>query len=346
MYKPKYDLSIIIPIYNVKKEYLNDCLRSITKQEINNVEVLLIDDGSDKSNNFADISGEDFQNQCAEILKKNNHPDWDIQYIINEHKGVSYARNTGLDKASGKLIYFIDADDYVYDYGLEFLVNIFNTKQCDLIIGNYGILQNGKFTRYEQIKNINNISLEQALHLACCGFSKLYKRNIIEENHLRFSTDLTVGEDWAFYSSYLLYCTKPVQCRTTCAAVYRYHDSSTTRTYDYTSPQSVLKAIKLLSEKFKQNNVMYQGITQDFLFHINKEIKNLPKYNSKIKRKSMYYLLRNAALSIETNNENALKIKEEIKNTPGWIFYSNVSAYEYKILHSVKTNISKRRFKS
>ena len=92
-------ISIIIPVYNVE-DYLEDSIKSIISQTIfENLEIILVDDGSiDKS---------------YEIGKKFSEKYKNIKIIKQENKGVSAARNTGLDVASGQYIAFFDSDDQV-----------------------------------------------------------------------------------------------------------------------------------------------------------------------------------------------------------------------------------------
>lgn len=91
-------ISVIVPLYNAEK-YLRDCIESILSQTFTDFECMLIDDGS-KDNSL---------NICFEYAAKDNR----IKVIQNEHKGVSYARNTGLKMAKGEYISFVDSDDEI-----------------------------------------------------------------------------------------------------------------------------------------------------------------------------------------------------------------------------------------
>lgn len=93
-------ISIIIPVYNVKP-YLNRCILSIVHQTYNNLEIILIDDGS------TDGSGE--------ICKQWEKRDKRIRCIHQENAGISAARNTGINVAHGDFWGFVDSDDYVED---------------------------------------------------------------------------------------------------------------------------------------------------------------------------------------------------------------------------------------
>ena len=91
-------ISVIVPVYNVEK-YLNRCVESIMNQTYKNLQIILIDDGSN------DRSGK----ICDEYAEKDKR----IEVIHKENAGVSAARNKGLDKAKGEWITFVDADDWI-----------------------------------------------------------------------------------------------------------------------------------------------------------------------------------------------------------------------------------------
>ena len=97
-------VSIIVPIYNSEK-YLNDCLKSIQKQTYHNIEILLIDDGS--------------QDNSLVICEEVGVLDDRIKIYHQENQGVSAARNRGIELAKGKYILFIDSDDMIIDNMVE-----------------------------------------------------------------------------------------------------------------------------------------------------------------------------------------------------------------------------------
>ena len=91
-------ISFIIPVYNVEK-YLAQCIESVLVQSHDNIEIILVDDGS------TDKSGE----ICDNFSKTDNR----VRVIHQENRGASAARNAGLGIAKGNYIAFIDSDDYV-----------------------------------------------------------------------------------------------------------------------------------------------------------------------------------------------------------------------------------------
>lgn len=100
-------VSVIVPVYNVE-EYLDDCMESIVSQTYNNLEIILIDDGS------TDLSGE----KCDEWKKRDDR----IIVIHQKNKGISATRNIGIDKSVGEWIAFIDSDDAVEEEYIEKLL--------------------------------------------------------------------------------------------------------------------------------------------------------------------------------------------------------------------------------
>lgn len=91
-------ISIIVPIYNVEK-YLERCILSIIKQTYQNIEIILVNDGSTDSS--------------IEICKKYSKIDSRILLIDKENGGLSDARNVGLQVAKGDYVLFVDSDDYM-----------------------------------------------------------------------------------------------------------------------------------------------------------------------------------------------------------------------------------------
>ena len=91
-------LTIGVAVYNIKEEYLRGCIKSVTMNRGENIEILIIDDCSDES--------------CSEICRKCCEGDSRITYIKNERNmGISAVRNMIIDMASGEWVAFVDGDD-------------------------------------------------------------------------------------------------------------------------------------------------------------------------------------------------------------------------------------------
>lgn len=111
-------ISVIVPVYNVEK-YLRECVDSILRQVYTNLEIILVDDGS------TDSSG----TMCDEYAKKDDR----IRVIHKQNGGLSDARNAGLDICSGEYISFVDSDDIISDYFIEYLHDTMVRENSDIV---------------------------------------------------------------------------------------------------------------------------------------------------------------------------------------------------------------------
>lgn len=202
------EVSIIVPVYNAEKN-LNTCIESLINQSFKNIEILLVDDGS------TDSSGE--------ICDNYKNIDNRINVFHKKNGGVSYARNLGIDKSSGKYIMFCDSDDWIESDCIEVLYNKIVKFDSDIIYS--GIYReeyfNGKKVKdkvstlsNELYLNINELSdyLEYILNSIESPFlspcAKLYRKSIIRENKLYFNEKMVCLEDFCFNIQFLKYSTK------------------------------------------------------------------------------------------------------------------------------------------
>lgn len=115
-------ISVVVPVYNVEK-YVERCIDSITAQTYKNIEIIIVDDGStDNSGHIVD-----------EISLKDQR----IKVIHQENGGLSAARNTGIDKATGEYLVFVDSDDYISCKMIEVLFNNLLSFDADISICDY-----------------------------------------------------------------------------------------------------------------------------------------------------------------------------------------------------------------
>lgn len=115
-------ISVIVPVYNVEK-YLDKCVQSILNQTYENIELVLIDDGSTDGS--------------SKICDKYGKIDSRVKVIHKENGGLSSARNRGIDEAVGKFITFIDSDDYIHHQMLEILYEGIIKNKSDISICEY-----------------------------------------------------------------------------------------------------------------------------------------------------------------------------------------------------------------
>ena len=192
-------ISVIVPVYNVEK-YLHRCIDSILAQTYSDFELLLIDDGS------KDSSGE----ICDEYAAK----DFRVRVFHKENGGVSSARNIGLENAKGEWVTFCDADDYVTSDWLDSYREVMH-ENVDLAIQGYYIIDKDKTIKKKLSQSIGYAVDEKRRLIAILmtqgvyGYLwvKLFRRQIIEDNHISFDTNSTFREDEQFFSKYLEYVT-------------------------------------------------------------------------------------------------------------------------------------------
>lgn len=193
-------VSIIVPVYNNEK-YLHICIESILNQIYKNIEIILINDGS------TDQSGE----ICDEYAKVYNR----VKVIHQENRGVSAARNVGLQHATGKYIQFADSDDFLSDKFTQTLVDFMQNHHCDNVVCGYnsitvntsGALNTIKFSVEESVCDIRdfmaNFYQYYENHLINSPCNKLYKRDLILKNGVVFDEAFCLGEDLIFNMQYL-----------------------------------------------------------------------------------------------------------------------------------------------
>ncbi len=194
-------LSVIIPVYK-SENTIRRCLDSLLNQPHKDVEMIVVNDGS------PDSSGE----ICKEYAEK--HPE--IRYIEKENGGVSTARNMALDMAQGEYVVFVDSDDWVYNNFFEIILNELAENDWDL----FQYSQNYTDGKKEAPRILpefqscdHKIIFDKLISHMCRKhinkpIDKVYKRSIIEENHIRFHPDLCVGEDRTFNIVFSLHVKK------------------------------------------------------------------------------------------------------------------------------------------
>lgn len=189
-------LSIVIPIYNGEK-YINSIMDCINNQSFSDFEVILINDGS--TDNSAAI--------CDELAKKNNR----INVIHSVNKGVSAARNTGIQAAVGEYIAFWDCDDTFLPTTLEMMLDRAQKTDKTLVVcGIKKVFADGREeSNSENIKSpllkVEEFALFYKEGLLSNPCNKIFKRSIIIDNNIKFDPKISMGEDLLFVLDYLKY---------------------------------------------------------------------------------------------------------------------------------------------
>lgn len=187
-------VSIIIPVYNAEK-YIQECIQSLLNQKIKECEFIFIDDGStDKSR------------EMIEFYQRN---DKRIILMSQKNQGVSVARNTGLQIASGEYIGFVDADDYVREDMFKVLYEAAKQDDFDVIICNFESEMNGQIYKTTYPFPLNQRLVDDYIENEILPYllkvdnlnsvvNKIYKNKIIKEKRLKFPIGIALGEDGLF----------------------------------------------------------------------------------------------------------------------------------------------------
>lgn len=194
-------ISVIIPVYN-GQDYLEDCITSIEHQTYDNLEIIIINDGS------TDRTGA----ICVKLKKKYDN----IQVITMEDEGVSAARNAGIDMAKGGFLTFVDADDRLRPKTLEVLYDSILSTGCDIAGCRFQTFREepewqGQLLALHRIKEpavykpAEYLQKEILKGNSRC-WSKLYRRSVV--GNLRFQKGLSIGEDMLFLMELLPFVKK------------------------------------------------------------------------------------------------------------------------------------------
>ncbi len=278
-------ISFIIPAYNAER-YLERAVNSIIKniQQADEIEILIIENGSkDQTSHLAMQLAEQFS----------------MIRVFHSPKGVSNARNLGIENAKGEWIVFVDADDYLMDSGMRALLHDAATGQSDMYA--YGH-QAGDCIR-NIVSDDTDIQFLQEKVEACriCMienptrymqvWAKLFRTSIIKEHNIRFDTNLRLSEDSDFTLQYTKYCEGIVW---SAQVVYYYSTEadSTMRTFDPEIAGEYVRAMERTKEKIANETKSIQdAFVKYILMHLNIAMvrgnfvkDNNQKYSQKHKR--------------------------------------------------------------
>ena len=180
-------VSIVIPIYNVEK-FLTECISSVVDQNYNDLEIILVNDGS------TDNSG----TICDHYAEKDSR----IIVLHQKNKGVSFARNSGIDMATGQYICFVDADDWLALDFIDYMLKIITKTKTNMAVS-YNCFKSNK---KKQVKKDRIIALSSdriiesflSMHIQVGSWNKIYDLDFLKKNDLKFSTNFFSGEGLHF----------------------------------------------------------------------------------------------------------------------------------------------------
>lgn len=238
-------ISIIIPAYNVEK-YIEQCLNSVLNQTYENLEIIVLNDGS--------------TDNTKQIIDSFADRDYRLKIIHKENTGVSDTRNIGLEIAKGDYIGFVDSDDEIKPEMYQTLLSDITNNEADIAHCGFELITKTSTKVFNGTNEIHIQSQKKAITSLLKGdifepsiWNKLYKKHVLK--NLKFDKEIKFNEDLLFnveafkQSQKIVFHDVPLY-------KYKYNENSASRnTNIYTIQQSVLKVTEILNEKLSDLNI-------------------------------------------------------------------------------------------
>lgn len=277
-------ISIVIPVYNVE-QYIEDCLKSVASQTYKGeIECIIVNDSTP-------------DNSCSVIENFIKEYKGTIEFKLLHHtvnRGLSAARNTGIDAATGDYIYFIDSDDEITPNAIELLAAPLEQHKYDFIIGDYAtigtdipypplLLKQGAITSSKEISV--SFFKEQWYMMA---WNKLCNVDFLRREKLYFKEGL-INEDnlWSFQLACVAQSMFVEKNKT-----YRYKVRESSITGQLQFVKKALAFATITQEAYqwsKDRNILFEeGVINQILFYRNIALKNVFTEHSYIKRMKLY----------------------------------------------------------
>lgn len=256
-------VSVIMPIYNAI-EYLHRSIESVIRQTYSNLEIILVND----------YSTDDSKKICEEYAQTDNR----IVVLDTVGKGVSATRNTGIARAEGKYLCFLDSDDEYEENFVESMVQNIEDTNTQLVICGYKKVND---CQIEEVKNnIPSIKIVDYLnaysdqygfeHLANYPWNKLYITEIVKKNNVSFDEKISVSEDAVFNMEYVKYIDNVNVISDTLIKHYIRENSLVSKKVDKELQKyTILKVYDEYKNNYQQRNILEEnkGIIGQYLIY-------------------------------------------------------------------------------
>ena len=319
-------LSIVLPTYNVEN-YLSRCLKSILNQEVDSskYEVIIVNDGS------SDSSGK--------IAEKFSRVYSNVQVVHQENRGLSGARNTGLRKAKGKFVWFIDSDDSLKNGCLKQIMACLYSSPIDALIVNFqrcteeGVFSNSSVINHQFEENKIYSGVEYFTNRPgdfLCSWRYISKRKLLLQHNL-FWKEGIVHEDNE-HTPRLLYFIKKLQVLHSASYIYQIRPGSIMTSYSPKKSKSWIEIFKSLRDFRNSLSISdaYRKLLNEYL---------LQQYSNFLHDRSIYPKSEAEVKSFKRigflENWEGMSIKDFgkyfwLKNFP--LLFSKFSFYYHKLI--------------
>lgn len=205
-------VSVIVPVYNVER-YIDRCMQSLLNQSLQDIEIIIVDDGS--------------PDNCPILCDKYSQKDNRVKVVHKKNAGLGYARNSGLEIATGEYVAFIDSDDFIDKNMFEYLYKLAHDKSLDVIYCGFNTYRNNKVVStkseentykeyqgidcYEVLKGMlgNLGNKNKIVKYEMSVWHSLYKLDTIKKNNITFCSEREfISEDIIFHIDLIRHCNK------------------------------------------------------------------------------------------------------------------------------------------
>lgn len=195
-------ISLILPVYGVE-DYLEECIQSVVTQTYQNIEIILVDDGS--------------KDRCPQIIDEWAARDARIRPVHKENGGQSSARNLGMELARGEYITFIDSDDWVEPEYCEKLYETLQSCGADIAVGSFQRIQGSKKYPAEFFADTDDMfypcsavqAVQYFMECANAVWGKMYRAELLKDT--RFPAG-RLAEEYKFQLRVLIHCDTVAFC--------------------------------------------------------------------------------------------------------------------------------------
>lgn len=306
-------VSLIIPVYNVEN-YIEKCLNSVLKQTLDDIEIIIVNDGSeDSSKNIIDRYIEKHKNR--------------IKYFEKENGGLSSARNFGIPHATGEYIAFLDSDDYVEPETYEEMYNLAKKEDADMVECDFIWEYPNK--NKEDVGVIYNSKKEMIEKARVVAWNKLIKREIIENKRIEFPLGLRY-EDVEFFYKLVPYLNK-VSFVKKCFIHYVQRENSIANTQNSRTKEIFIVLENVI--KYYKENGFYEEYKQELeyiyvRFLLCSSLKRMCKIQNKKERKqALKQTWDNINVKFPEWKKNKILKKRSLKN----LYIKSNNKITYKI---------------
>lgn len=223
-------VSISVPVYNAEK-YIDQCLQSLIKQTLQEIEIIIINDGS--------------TDKTEEICMKYASRDERIKLISKKNEGIAATRQRIIEEASGEYLCSVDADDWIEPNTCELLYDKAKKENADIVLFDswweYGEQKSKQFHYGTEIPKFNDKIIEDALmgKFPCAVWNKLIRLDLFEKYNVQFQKGVNLGEDYLVILKFLqhpiiwAYCPEPLYHYRRMPGDNSYTNNITLKSYDY-----------------------------------------------------------------------------------------------------------------